>query len=195
MLKISKKILILIFLLVILFACQKTEILQEIVFDNSQLDKISIHAEKIEVVSSYKPALNNNYIDSAMHIPPNLRIISWVNDNIKNFGTENKLVVDITKASITQKDFIENDSSDNSIYKQEEYHYEINLKVDFFLYNDDNQVLSTVHAKSYRSTTSGKLISLNERNKILDLLTLDSLQDLTNQSIKLLRLHMSEYIL
>ena len=47
----------------------------------------------------------------------------------------------------------------------------------------------------FRSTTSGKFISLNERDRILDNLTLDALRDLSNKSVELLKMHMSEYIL
>ena len=65
----------------------------------------------------------------------------------------------------------------------------------FLLYNDSDNILATTKVEVFRSTTSGKFISLNERNRILDNITLDSLRDLSIKSDELLKIHMSEYIL
>ena len=46
------------------------------------------------------------------------------------------------------------------------------------LYDDSNQILATVNAEAFRSTTSSAFISLNERSYILDELTLKTLEDL-----------------
>ena len=63
------------------------------------------------------------------------------------------------------------------------------------LYNDDNQIVATSKTEVNRSTTSSKFISLNERNRILDNMTLESLNDLSKKSVELLKIHMSEYVL
>ena len=65
----------------------------------------------------------------------------------------------------------------------------------FNLLNDDKKVLATSNAEVIRTTTSSKFISLNERDHILNRLTLDSLKDLSSQSLELLKIHMSEYML
>ena len=79
--------------------------------------------------------------------------------------------------------------------EKKEYIYELNFKVIFHLYNDSDQVLAITEAEVYRSTTSSLFISLNERNRILDNLTLNALIDLSNKSVELLKMHMSEYTL
>ena len=181
----------------VLSSCQKTEFLDEVVFDNSLLNNISLNAEKKEINVSHETTFNEPYIDHVLEISPTKRIISWLENNINNFGTLNKIVIDVQKASIVRKEI----DSEVKIYiggitkKQKEYLYELKFEVLFLLYNDSDQILSTTTVEVFRSTTSSQFISLNERNKILDNLILDSLTDLSNNSVELLKIHMKEYIL
>ena len=178
-------------------SCQKTEFLEDIVFDNSLLNNISFIAEEKEIKVSYETNFNETYIDHVMEISPTMRISSWLENNINNFGTFNKIVANIQKASIIRQEV----DSEIKIKvggitkKQNEYLYELNFEVLFLLYNDNDQLLATTKVEVFRSTTSGKFISLNERDRILDNLTLDALRDLSNKSVELLKIHMKEYIL
>ena len=190
-----KFITILIVCFFILSSCQKTVFLEDAVFDNSLLNKISIYAENIEIKVSYQAKLDEPYIDHVMEIAPSTRIISWLENNIINFGSENNLVIDIHNASITRKLFVSEVNKSGIIKKQNEYLYELNFEVLFLLYDDDAQILATAKTEVFRSTTSSEYISLNERNIILDNLTLDSLKDLSEKSVELLKLHMSKFIL
>ena len=130
-----------------------------------------------------------------MEILPKTRIISWLENNIINFGTENKFVIEIQNASIIRKDINREVNVAGIIKTQNEYFYELNFEVFFILYNDSNQIIATTKTEVLHSTTSGKFISLNERDRILDDLTLDSLRDLSNKSVEVLKVHMSEYML
>ena len=181
----------------IFLSCQKNEFLDEIVFDNSLLNSISFIAEKKEIKISYDTTFEESYIDHVMIISPAQRINSWLENNINNFGNFNKILIDIKKASITRKEI------DSKIKvevvgiskEKKEYIYELNFKVIFLLYNESDQVLAFTEAEVYRSTTSSLFISLNERNRILNNLTLNALIDLSNESVELLKMHMSEYTL
>ena len=181
----------------VLSSCQKTEFLEDIVFDNSLLNNISFIAEEKEIKVSYETNFNETYIDHVMEISPTMRISSWLENNINNFGTFNKIVANIQKASIIRQEV----DSEIKIKvggitkKQNEYLYELNFEVLFLLHNDNDQLLATTKVEVFRSTTSGKFISLNERDRILDNLTLDALRDLSNKSVELLKMHMTEYIL
>ena len=180
---------------IVLLACQKTELIDDVVFDNSLLNNISFNvAEKIIDVS-YETTFNETFIDHVMETSPSNRVIAWLENNIINFGTVNKLIIDIQQASITRNEIEREVEVAGVIKKQIEYLYELNLVVMFLLYNDSDNILATTKVEVFRSTTSGKFISLNERNRILDNLILDSLRDLSNKSIELLKLHMSEYML
>ena len=181
----------------IFLSCQKNESLEEIVFDNSLLNSISFIAEKKEIKISYDTTFDESYIDHVMIISPAQRINSWLKNNINNFGTFNKIVIDIKKASITRKEIDSKIKVELAGISKEkkEYIYELNFKVLFHLYNDSDQVLAITEAEVYRSTTSSLFISLNERNRILDNLTLSALKDLSNKSVELLKMHMSEYTL
>ena len=88
----------------IFLSCQKNEFIDDIVFDNSLLNSISFIAEKKEIKISYDTTFDESYIDHVMIISPAQRINSWLENNINNFGTFNKIVIDINKASITRKE-------------------------------------------------------------------------------------------
>ena len=130
-----------------------------------------------------------------MATSPTTRVISWLENNVNNFGIMNNIVIDIQKASIARKGFDREVKVAGISKKQNEYIYELNFEVLFLLYNDSDQILATAKTEVFRSTTSSKFISLNERDRILDNLTLDSLRDLSNNSVELLKVHMSEYML
>ena len=181
--------------LLVLLSCQKTELLEDVVFDNSLLNKININAENKEIKVSYETKFNEPFIENVMEILPKTRIISWLENNIINFGTENKFVIEIQNASIIRKDINREVNVAGIIKTQNEYFYELNFEVFFILYNDSNQIIATTKTEVLHSTTSSKFISLNERDKILDNLVMDSLIDLSNKSVELLKIHMFAYIL
>ena len=66
---------------------------------------------------------------------------------------------------------------------------------EFVLYDDSNFILSSVIVESQRTTTSGKYISLDQIENIIDLLILDCLRDFTNKSDELINTHMSQFII
>ena len=181
--------------LLVLSSCQNTQLLEDVVFDNSLLNKITVNAENKEINVSYETTLDEPFIDHVMETLPTTRIIFWLENNISNFGTENKLVIDIQNASIVRKDINSERNVAGIVKKQNEYLYELNLEVFFILYNDSSQILATTKTEVLHSTTSSKFISLNERERILDNLTKDALRELSNKSVELLKLHMSAYIL
>jgi len=188
------KFIILLILLAFIFSCQKTELLDEIVFDNTLLKKININAEFTEIDNSYEYKVSEPFIDHAMLITPYQRIESWLEDNVFIFGSTNKFVVNIKEASIIQNEIINKDENKN-ITDSKEYYYEINILMNFILYDDSDLILATTNVKVKRSTTSSMFISINERNHILDSLTLEAITDVTNKSVELLKIHMFEYML
>jgi len=177
-----------------LFSCQKTEILDEVVFDYNLLNKINFNAEVKEIYNLYQVNLSLPFIDHVMDISPSKRIEKWFEENFIIFGTSNKLVINILDASISKSE-IENDSNKKKVIENKEYIYEIIIKVNYILYNDDESILATTDVKISRTTTATNFISISERNRILDLLTLEALQDLSVKSSELVKKHMFEYII
>ena len=177
-----------------LFSCQKTEILDEVVFDYNLLNKINFNAEVKEIYNLYQVNLSLPFIDHVMDISPSKRIEKWFEENFIVFGTSNKLVINILDASISKSE-IENDSNKKKVIENKEYIYEIIIKVNYILYNDDESILATTDVKISRTTTATNFISISERNRILDLLTLEALQDLSVKSSELVKKHMFEYII
>ena len=71
----------------------------------------------------------------------------------------------------------------------------MNFFIAFELYDDNNFMLATINSETKRTTTSGKFLSLSEKERILDTLILDALIDLSVKSDELLKTHMSDYLL
>ena len=67
--------------------------------------------------------------------------------------------------------------------------------MEFNLYDDSNYLIASTIVESYRSTTSGRFISISETEKIVDDLILESLRDITKESKSLINLYMSEYVI
>tara|TARA_B100001123_G_C15224227_1_gene992542 strand:+ start:46 stop:633 length:588 start_codon:yes stop_codon:yes gene_type:complete len=190
-----QNILIFLTFFLFLFACQKEEYLENIIFDNSLLSNISINSAEKEINISYEAKIDDPFIDHVMVTSPKTRIISWLENNIINFGTKNKIIINIEEASISKKE-VEREVKLAGVTKnQKEDLYELIFKVSFILFNDNDEILGTAKAKVLRSTTSAKFISLNERDRILDSLTLDGIKDLSDKSVELIKLHMPDYIL
>ena len=177
----------------ILLSCQPIEIIEPVVFDNDQLSTISVNAENIEIQQIYEPIFIDPYIDYSLKSPPIDRLKSWIQANINSFGNNNKLKIDILDASI--KKIEEQDLEAKKFEEKYIYKYELFYLIEYNLYDDSNYLIASTIVESFRSTTSGKFISILETEKILDDLILESLRDITNESKRLLNLYMSEYIL
>ena len=179
----------------ILLSCQKKLVIKEVVFDNSSLEKININSANKEIIISYNSSFEEPYIEHVMNISPTDRVVSWLENNIYTFGTLNKLVIDVQDASISQKEIDGEIEVAGIIKKQKEYLYEIFFKIEFILYDESNQVLAKTNTKVLHTKTSDTFISINEKESILDNLTLSALQDLSRKTYELLKIHMSDYIL
>ena len=177
----------------VLFSCQPIEIIEPVVFDNDQLSSISINAENIEIEQTYEPKFLDPYIDYSLEQPPVERLKSWIQTNVNIFGKNNKLKINILDASIKkieEQDFKAKKFEEKNIYK-----YELFYLIEYSLYDDSNFLIASTIVESYRSTTSGRFISILENEKIIDDLILESLRDITKESKRLIILYMSDYIL
>tara|TARA_Y100001970_G_C14181663_1_gene830169 strand:+ start:527 stop:1087 length:561 start_codon:yes stop_codon:yes gene_type:complete len=180
-------------LLFFLFGCQSSEIIEKTVFDNSQLEKITISGKNLEINELYESKFTDEYIDHSLTNPPILRLKSWIKDNINTFGNENILVINILDASLkrTEENNIDAKKFDDKII----YKYELFYLVEYNLYDDLNYLISNTTVEGFRSTTSSKYISLQETEQIIDDLILLTLIDFTNESKKLIQIYMKEYLL
>ena len=180
-------------LFLIIFSCQPLESLEEVVFDNNQLDSISINAKKIEIINLYESKFAEYHIDHSLKFPPVIRLNSWIKDNIKNFGSKNVLKITILDASLKRLE--EKDTEAKKFESKDIYKYETFFLVDYNLYDDSNYLIDSANVESYRSTTSGISITISERERIIDELILESIRDFSNQSKNLISQYMADYIL
>ena len=177
----------------VLLSCQPIEIIEPVVFDNDQLSSISINATNIEIKQTYEPKYVEPYIDYSLKYPPVERLKSWIQTNVNSFGTKNILKINILDASI--KKIEEQNLKAKKFEETDIYKYELFYLIEFSLYDDTNYLIASTIVESFRSTTSGRFISILETEKIIDDLILESLRDITKESKKLLNLYMSDYIL
>ena len=180
-------------LLLLLFGCQSTEIIEPIIFDNSQMAKITISSKNIEINELYDSQFADPYIDHSLSNPPILRLKSWIADNISIVGNENILVLNILDASLKKTE--ENNKDAKKFDEKSIYKYELFFLVEYNLYDDSNYLISNTTVEAFRSTTSAKYISLKETEQIIDDLILLTLRDFTNESKKLIKIYMKEYLL
>ena len=190
-----KKIFIYLLLFPILYSCQSIEISEDIVFDYEQFTKLTFMSNDIEVKNLYKSNYNDPFIDHVMEKNPSVLINEWINSNVKGFGVEKKLIITINDASIiTEK--VESQKKIAGISKKiKETQYNLNFEIVYSLYDDTDVPIANTEVKVTRSTTSADLISLYERDKILDELVYKSLMDLGKKSDELLKIYMKGYIL
>ena len=179
--------------LLYIFACQPIEKNEQTVFDNNQLSKFDILSNSVEINANFELIISEPYIGHTLDTSPSQRIVNWVDDNFNSIGKENIFYVNILDASLIKK-VIENDNAkkfdEKTIYK-----YEIYYLVEYSLYDDANNLISTTLVESKRSTTSGIYISIQEQEKVINDLLYLSLVDLATESRKLILKYMSDYIL
>ena len=177
----------------ILLSCQPIEIIEPVVFDNDQLSNISINARNIEIKQTYESKFTDPYLDNSLKYPPVERLKSWIQTNINLFGNNNQLKINIFDASIKKTE--EQDLKAKKFEERDIYKYELFYLIEFNLYDDSNYLIASTIVESYRSTTSGRFISILEKEKIIDDLILESLRDITKESKRLINLYMPDYIL
>ena len=180
-------------ILILVFSCQPIEIIDEVVFDNSQLSKFEILSKNIEIKIIFDKKISEPYIGHSLKPDPSQRVINWVVDNFKAIGSENKFEVVILNASLLKTEF-ENKRAKNFDEKKN-YKYELFYLIEFNLFDDSNNLAASTLVETVRSTTSGIYISLQEREKIIGDLVYLSLLDLSLESHKLLRKYMGDYLL
>ena len=177
----------------VFLSCQPIEIIEPVVFDNDQFSSISINVKNIEIKQTYEPKFIDPYIDYSLKHPPAERLKSWIQTNVNIFGKNNKLKINIFDASIKKTE--EQDLKAKKFEEKDIFKYELFYLIEFNLYDDSNFLIASTIVESFRSITSGRFISILEKEKIIDDLILESLRDITKESKRLINLYMSDYIL
>ena len=184
---------ILLAFLLVVFSCNKIEVLDQIVFDYNQLPKIVLSAEQKKITETYEAKFRDPFIDHSLIKPPKEHLKSWIDSNLAIIGTENKLIINIIDSSLTKSE-VENANAKK--YEEKTiYLFEINYLAEYILYDDSNAILSSTTVETKRSITSGKFISLMESDRIIESLILDALTDFAKKTEELIKIHMSGYIL
>ena len=173
-------------------SCQPIEIIEPVTFDYSKLDKISISANEIIINSEYKPKFSNKNIEDQIPNPPINIIKEWNNQNILNFGKENKLIINILDASIIKQEV--NNIEAEKYEEKTVFKYKIFFLVEYELYDNSNFLIANTTVESSRSTTSKKYISLNERDIIINNLLHDALKDFIKETKSMMNTYMFGYI-
>ena len=173
-------------------SCQPVEIIEPVTFDYSKLDKISISANEIIINSEYKPKFSNKNIEDQIPNPPINIIKEWNNQNILNFGKENKLIINILDASIIKQEV--NNIEAEKYEEKTVFKYKIFFLVEYELYDNSNFLIANTTVESSRSTTSKKYISLNERDIVINNLLHDALKDFIKETKSMMSTYMFGYI-
>ena len=188
-----KNIIIILLTFIFVHACQPIEKIDQVVFDNNQLPSFKILAKSIEITDNFEKKISDPYIGHTLKVPPSQRIINWVNNNFKSIGNENEFNILILDASLTQTEFVNNEAK--NFDEKMNYRYELFYLIEFNLYDESENLISSSLVETSRSTTSGVYISIQEKENIINDLIYLSLIDLSNQSEDLLIEYMGDFIL
>ena len=182
------------FFLILLFiiSCQPVEILKPIEIDYSQLETIYINAKEVKINVKYVSTFTEQNIEDQIKSPPIKIIRNWIDRNVKIFGNQNKLIINILEASISKKE-IENLDA-NKYEEKTIFQYEIFYLAEYELFDDNDYLLANTTVEVSRSTTSKKYISLNEKEIITNDLMFSSILDFANESKTMIKTYMSEYL-
>ena len=176
-----------------LSSCKPMESLENFVFDNTQLNSFLFSANQITIKQTYQPIFEEPYIDHSLERTPNFYLSSWLKNNINIVGDQNILSVNIFDASIKKSEI---PNINTKKYEEKTiFLFEITFLVEFVLYDESNFILASSIVEAKRSTTSGKYISIQETERIIDLLIIDCLIDFTKKSNELINKHMYNFIL
>tara|TARA_Y100001970_G_scaffold191696_1_gene233025 strand:- start:6868 stop:7428 length:561 start_codon:yes stop_codon:yes gene_type:complete len=184
---------ILIIFFIILLGCQPIEKLEQIVFDNSQLPSFNVLSKNIEINYIYEKKITDPYIGYTLAVSPTDRLESWIKENFNSIGNENIFEINVIESSLIQNEIPNKDAkkfNDKTVYK-----FEIFFLIEFNLFNNSNNLISSTLVESKRSTTSGLYVSINERERIIDELIFFGLNDIANESNKQLKDFMRDFIL
>ena len=72
----------------VVFSCNKIEVLDQIVFDYNQLPKIVLSAEQKKITETYEAKFSEPFIDHSLIKPPKEHLKSWIDSNLAIIGTE-----------------------------------------------------------------------------------------------------------
>lgn len=176
-------------------SCQSVEKIDNVVFDYSQFSKLNFLTNAIEVNNKYKVILDEPFVDHILEISPSTRMVDWINNNIKIFGVERKIVIEIIEAAIIESEISSEEKIIGILKKPNEIKYSLKFDTVFSIYDDYDNLLAKTQVKVQRSITSPKSISLYEREQTLEELVYKSLKDFALKSEELSKKHLNAYIL
>ncbi len=182
----------LIFIFFFILSCQPIETLVPLQFDYSKFDKLSINANEILINLKYDSIFSEENIEDQVTNPPLKILKKWIDKNINIFGKQNKFIINIYDASISKRE-IEN--IDAQKYEEKTiFIYEVSFLVEYELYDSNDYLLANTTVESFRSTTSRKYISLNEKEIIINDLLNKAIKEFVTETKSMTNLYMSEYI-
>ena len=116
-----------------------------------------------------------------------------MDNNIDLIGNENKFEVNILESSLKKSEIKNNEQKK---YKEKTiFLFEVKYLVEFILYSDNNSTLGSLTVEAKRTTTSGKLISVQENKNIINYLIFECLNDFSKKSEELIKVHLKNYVL
>ena len=180
-------------LIFFLFSCKQTDRFEDINFNYDEIDKITISSKEKKINNLYKIIHSIPYIDHSLSKPPAFFLNKWFENNVNIFGNENTFSINIIEASL-KKTKVEN--KNNKKYQDKIiFLFEVNFLVEFILYDNSNSVMANTIVESKRSITSSRHISINDVEKITEILIFNCLKDFSKKSNELMRIHLSQFIL
>ena len=155
-------------MIIYLLSCKKIEKIDDVVLDYSKLPKITLNIKEKTIENLYESKFFDPYIDHSLLNTPEFFLNNWLKANIKNVGDNNKLRIIILDASL-KKNEVKHLEPKKFLEEKIIYKYEVSFLVEYLIYDNLNILLANSIVESKRTTTSGKYLSVNEYENILNL--------------------------
>lgn len=145
------------------------------------LPEIKLNVSEIVYESDYQAPKAAPNVDHIFPIPPERAMKNWVDDRLRAVGPANKAVFILKDASVVEEELESKGGVTGAFTTEQSARYTARMVIEMNIVDSFGNTLSTLNARTERSTTTAEDISLREREKIWFKLTEDVMRDLDQQ--------------
>ncbi|TQV73341.1 hypothetical protein [Denitrobaculum tricleocarpae] len=147
----------------------------------SHLPEIKLNVSEIVYQSDYQAPKALPNVDHVFPVPPERAVKRWADDRLRAVGPANKAVFILKDASVIEERLETKGGVTGAFTTQQSERYTARMSVEMNIVDNFGNTLSTLNARTERSTTTAEDLSLREREEVWFKLTEDVMRDLDQQ--------------
>ncbi len=147
----------------------------------SHLPEIKLNVSEIVYQSDYQAPKALPNVDHVFPVPPERAVKRWADDRLRAVGPANKAVFILKDASVIEERLETKGGVTGAFTTEQTERYTARLAVEMNIVDNFGNTLSTLNARTERSTTTAEDLSLREREEVWFKLTEEVMRDLDQQ--------------